>query len=74
MQQGLVERREDPANRRMKILSLTEKGKELIQGSIPSNHFLMNVIGFLTKDERETVQAAFTILAQTARRIQNSEN
>jgi DNA-binding MarR family transcriptional regulator len=73
VQQGLVERREDPANRRMKILTLSDKGKELIQGSVPSNHFLMSVMGSLAPDERETVQAAFTILAQRARRIQNSE-
>jgi DNA-binding MarR family transcriptional regulator len=73
VQQGFVERREDPFNRRMKILTLTDKGKELIQSSIPSNHFLMNVMDDLTQDERKTIQAAFTILAQKAQQLQNSK-
>ena len=69
VQQGFVERREDPVNRRMKILSLTHRGKELIQKSIPSNHFLMNVMDDLTQDERMTIQAAFSILAQKAQQL-----
>jgi DNA-binding MarR family transcriptional regulator len=73
VQQGFVERREDPFNRRMKILTLTDNGKELIQSSIPSNHFLMNVMDDLTQDERKTIQAAFTILAQKAQQLQNSK-
>jgi DNA-binding MarR family transcriptional regulator len=73
VQQELVERREDPANRRTKTLKLSEKGKELIQGSVSSNHFLMDVMASLTPDQRETIHAAFTILAQTAQNIQMSE-
>jgi DNA-binding MarR family transcriptional regulator len=73
VQQDLVERREDPANRRTKILRLSEKGKGLIRDSVPPNHFLMEVMASLTTDQRETVQAAFTILAQTARRMQISK-
>ena len=73
VQQGFVIRREDPANRRMKILSLSRKGKELIQKSIPSNHFLNNVMDDLTNDERLTIQAAFSILAQKAQQLQISK-
>jgi DNA-binding MarR family transcriptional regulator len=73
VQQDLVERREDPANRRARILRLSEKGKRLIQDSILSNQVLMEVMASLTPDQRETVQAAFTILAQAARRVQISE-
>ena len=73
VQQALVERRENPANRRTKILRLSEKGKGLIRDSIPPNHFLMEVMASLTTDQRKTVQAAFTILAQTAGRMQISE-
>jgi DNA-binding MarR family transcriptional regulator len=73
VQQGFVERREDPINRRMKILSLTGRGKELIQKSIPSNHFLMNVMDDLTLDERMTIQTAFSILAQKALQLQISK-
>ncbi len=73
VQQDLVERREDPVDRRTRILSLSEKGKRLIRDSVPPNHFLTQVMASLTPDQRETVQAALTILAQTARRIQMSE-
>jgi DNA-binding MarR family transcriptional regulator len=72
VQQDLVERKEDPANRRTKILRLTEKGKGLIRDSVPSNHFLMVLMASLTAAQRETVQAAFGILAQAARQIQTS--
>ena len=72
VQQDLVERREDPANRRAKILRLTEKGKGLIRGGVPSNHFLMVMMASLTTDQRETVQQAFSILAQAAQQIQTS--
>lgn len=70
VQQDLVERKEDPANRRMKIVQLTEKGKELIRGSIPSSHFLTAIMAMLTTAQRETVQTAFGILAQAARQLQ----
>ena len=73
VQQGFVERREDPENRRMKILSLTARGKELIQRSIPSNHFLIEVMDDLTQEERMTIQTAFSILAQKAQLLQISK-
>ena len=72
VQQGLVERREDPMNRRTKILRLTEQGKALIQSSVHSNRFLMDIVASLTVDQRDTIQAAISILAQAARQIQTS--
>ena len=69
--QDLVERREDPANRRTKLLRLTEKGKGLIQGSIPSDHFL-ETMASLTSDQHETVRDAFSILAQATQQAQSS--
>jgi DNA-binding MarR family transcriptional regulator len=73
VQQGLVERQEDPANRRMKIVSLSDKGKELIHSSVHSNRFLQDVMGSLTPDEHETIKSAFNILARTARSNPNNE-
>ena len=72
VQQGLVERREDPMNRRTKILRLTEQGKALIQSSVHSNRFLMDIVASLTVDQRDTIQAAISILAQAARQIQTT--
>lgn len=37
MEQGLVERREDPGDRRAYMLYLTPKGKELIQAVLPAH-------------------------------------
>jgi DNA-binding MarR family transcriptional regulator len=74
VQQDLVERREAPANRRAKILRLSEKGKGMIRGGIPSNRFLMEMMASLSADQRETVHQAFSILAQAARKIQTSQD
>ena len=73
VQQGLVERKEDPKNRRTKILSLSEKGKGLIQASVSSNHFLGQVMTSLTPHQHATVRDAFTILAQAAQKMHTSE-
>lgn len=72
VQQGLVERREDPQNRRIKKLSLTDKGLELINQGMTSNHFLAELMGVLTEEQRETVYTAFGYLAQAGRQIESS--
>ena len=69
VQQGLVERWEDPANRRTKMLGLSEKGKAMIRDSIPFDRFLKELMASLNGDQRETVQAAFSILTQKVGRI-----
>jgi DNA-binding MarR family transcriptional regulator len=74
VQQDLVERGEDPANRRAKILRLSEKGKGLIRDGVLSSHILTEVMASLTTDQCKTVHAAFAILAQAVRRMQISEN
>jgi DNA-binding MarR family transcriptional regulator len=71
VQQGLVDRQEDPANRRTKIVKLSSKGHDLIRSSVTSNHFLQNILGSLTSEEHETIKAAFIILTRTARKNQN---
>jgi DNA-binding MarR family transcriptional regulator len=73
VQQGLVDRREDPADRRTKIVRLTQEGLALIQRSVTANHFLAEIMASLTDGQHATIQSAFTILAQAARHIQLSE-
>ncbi len=73
VQQDLVNQREDPENRRTKILNLSEKGKKLIQDSPFSNNFLMDLIASLSPEQREIVHTAFTLLTQKARSIQLSD-
>ena len=73
VQQGLVERKEDPEDRRTKILKLSGKGLKLIQRGVISNHTLLDVMASLTNEQRETVQTAFSILATATRQIQISD-
>ena len=62
--QGLVDRREDPDDRRNKQLSLSRKGKALIHASVISNTFLRQITETLTPEQRQTVHDAFSLLAQ----------
>jgi len=72
VQQGLVERSEDSSDRRNKKLRLTEKSLGLIQNGVTSNHFLMDLMTSLSDEQRETVHAAFGLLAQAGQQIQAS--
>ena len=73
VQQGMVERKEDPLNRRNKKLRLTDKCLKLIQNGITSNHFLGDLMTSMPAKQRETVHAAFGYLAQAGQRIQFSQ-
>jgi DNA-binding MarR family transcriptional regulator len=69
VQQGLVERREDPQNRRIKKLSLTEQGLALIRQGVTGNHFLAELMATLPANQRETVHTALGYLAQASEQI-----
>ena len=71
VQQGLVDRREDPADRRNKRVTLSDKGKSLIHASVMENQFLMEIVAKLTPEQRQVIHKAFMLLAQTGRQIQN---
>ncbi len=72
VQQGLVERREDPQNRRIKRLRLTERGLGLIRQGVTANRTLAELMAALPANQRETVQAALGYLAQASEQIQAS--
>lgn len=72
VQQGLVERSEDPLNRRAKKLRLSEQGLALIQQGVTSNRFLADIMSALSPEQRETVHTAFGYLAQASQQIQSS--
>lgn len=65
VQQGLIERKEDPSNRRIKKLRLTDKGKKLIMDSFTSNPFLKDKLASLSQEERNMVHTAFSLLARS---------
>ena len=72
VQQGLVQRIEDPLNRRIKKVRLTGKSLKLIRQGVTSNRFLMDLITALSPKERETVHTAFGYLAQASRQFESS--
>jgi DNA-binding MarR family transcriptional regulator len=72
VQQGLVQRTEDPLNRRIKKLRLTDRSLRLITHGVTSNRFLVHLMAALTAEQRETVHTAFGYLAQASREIQSS--
>lgn len=71
VQQGWVERYEDPQDRRNKKLRLTGKSLGLIQNGVASNPFLVELISALPAEQRESVHAAFGYLAQAGQLVQS---
>lgn len=72
VQQGLVQRTEDPLNRRIKKLRLTDRSLELISQGVTSSRFVADLMAALTAAQRETVHTAFGYLAEASRQIQSS--
>jgi DNA-binding MarR family transcriptional regulator len=72
VQQGLVQRTEDPQNRRAKKLRLTDKSLELIQEGVTSNHFLADLMEAMPAKRRQVVHAAFGYLAEASRQVHSS--
>jgi DNA-binding MarR family transcriptional regulator len=72
VQQGLVRRSEDPMDRRIKKLRLTDKSLNLINQGVTSNRFLVDLMDRLPEEQRQTVQAAFGYLAQASRQMHSS--
>jgi DNA-binding MarR family transcriptional regulator len=72
VQQGLVQRVEDPRNRRVKMVRLTEKSQELIRQGVTSNHFLADLLAALPADQLETIHRAFEYLAQARQELHST--
>jgi DNA-binding MarR family transcriptional regulator len=72
VQQGLIQRTEDPLNRRTKKLRLTDRSLKLINQGVTSNRFLLDLMAALPVRQRETVHAAFGYLAEASRQIHSS--
>jgi DNA-binding MarR family transcriptional regulator len=71
VQQGLLDRNEDPCDRRNKIIRLTLKGQELVQKSLEARHRWMEDLTIaLTPDEQDSITKALTLLTQVARQLE----
>lgn len=71
VQLKLISRTEDPADRRVKQIVLTEKGQQVIQESGQVIHAWMEALaGSLTPGEQEQVRDALTILIEKANQLE----
>lgn len=71
VQSGLVQREEDPQDRRAKLLNLTEKAKEMIQhGSEGRYRWVEDVAQKLSAQEREQVNEALNIMTRAIKELE----
>jgi DNA-binding MarR family transcriptional regulator len=71
VQSGLIQREEDPHDRRAKLLNLTDKGRGLIQKGMDERYRWVNQVAEkLTTEERVKVVEALMILTETAQEME----
>ena len=71
VQSGLIQREEDPHDRRAKRLNLTEKGRALIQQGIEERYRWANQLAEkLNAAERAKVAEALNIMTQAAKELE----
>jgi DNA-binding MarR family transcriptional regulator len=70
-QLGLIDRVEDPSDRRAKQISLSDKGRELLEVSINERYrWIEDLSVNLSATDRQTVGAALEILTEAARKLE----
>lgn len=71
VQQGLVERAEDPQDRRNKLITLTEAGLRVSEQSMQARQgWLDQLAASLTPKEQRQVQAALQLLIERAKALE----
>ena len=71
VQSRLIQREEDPNDRRAKLLNLTDKGRDLIQRGLEGRYrWVDQLAGKLSAEEREIVSEALKIMSQAAEELE----
>ena len=69
---GFIQRVEDPHDRRAKLLSLTDTGREFVQQGIEERYrWVDELAGKLTANERAQVSEALTIITRAAQELES---
>ena len=75
VEQALVERTEDPNDRRAKQIVLTDKGRQMIQESIHAHqNWFGDLARALTAIEQEEVRAALNLLTEKATQLDDNDS
>jgi DNA-binding MarR family transcriptional regulator len=70
VQQGLLQRTEDPHDRRVKQVTLTDNGHALVEAGIEARrHWMEQLTKALTPDEQQRIARALILLTQSARKL-----
>jgi DNA-binding MarR family transcriptional regulator len=71
VQSGLIQRAEDPNDRRAKLLNLTDKGRQFIQKGVEERYrWVDQLAAKLTPEERAKVHEALQIMTQAAKELE----
>lgn len=71
VQSGLIQREEDPNDRRAKLLNLTPKGRDFIQQGIEERYrWVDQLAGKLNAEQRAKVTEALQVMTQAARELE----
>ena len=74
VQQGLLERSEDPLDRRVKQVRVTGKGRKLIEDGIEARRYWMEDLTIaLTPEEQALITRALVLLTHAALRLERPE-
>jgi DNA-binding MarR family transcriptional regulator len=73
VQQGLLERTECVGDRRIRQLSLTSKGRELVEQAIDARHqWLQELPAQLTREQQAAIVAGLSSLTEAAQRLEEA--
>jgi DNA-binding MarR family transcriptional regulator len=74
VQSNLVERAEDPNDRRAKQIQLSAKGKTMIEKSVGERYrWVDELVSNLNAEERAKVSAALTLLTEAASKLEQTQ-